>query len=347
MSTDITFDFDPQHQKIFISVAKLAGVHSFLMCGVYEENDSGTKAVKLLCRVGKQFARGNSVCGNFKALFNLLFSSTKSNVYDEGVYWRGETGASESQTITYHAYDITFEQYLEFIYLLQQLEVQSNTDKSRYFYYKPEAMTSEDDKKIRLRLTEKKLPDAKNIKNIEQIKSSVSNISLNNTCRHSAIKLVEHAKGSPVSARVSPHFFNNLTCSSVLHKAALSSEIPFYVLPAPPVAVVNKSAQELLVLKALYKRMEDLLVLAPVASETQVKFKLLKEFYLKTLGLQKECSVIELLGNLQEWKNTHHTELSTLRKTYFWDSLGLVKRECKTMLMINELENQVSSYCAN
>ncbi|KTD56158.1 hypothetical protein Lsai_2288 [Legionella sainthelensi] len=309
--------------KLFISINK-QGVHSFIMLGLYDQN----KAKHVLCRVGK-FGDSDDKDPNCalvtKFLCNALFYKNKARLGDEGVT-RDAKGAT---AITYQAYDITYDQYLEFIGILESLQ----TKKNKFFCYKPVATN---DNTVTLELSNNLIfsPRLKN-----KIKENVNELHIGNTCRHSAIALVEATQHAPVASLVSTSFFIGLPYNTVLDYGKPSEEIPFYVLPAPPVAFSGLGPIKTKIITKLYHRMERMLLLETNSQATEDKFLRLKELYLNIVGPQKKLSLSELLQSIQTWKQDNQSILTALRKKYFWDSF--FTRKSATMSLIEEVERDL------
>lgn len=309
--------------KFFISINK-KGVHSFIMLGIYDQN----RARHLLCRVGK-FGDNDDKEPNYalaiKFLCNALFYKNKAKLGDEGI----TRNAKGSTPITYQAYDITYDQYWEFIQILESLQ----TDKNKFFCYKPMATNGNE---ITLELSTDLIfpPQSKN-----KIKENVNELHVGNTCRHSAIALVEATQHAPVTSMVSSSFFIGLPYSTVLDYGKPSENIPFYVLPAPPITFSELGLTKTKIITKLYQRMERMLLLETNSQSTQDKFLRLKELYLNIVGSQRQLSLSELLQSIQTWKQDNEFILTALRKRYFWDSF--FTRKSATMSLIEEVERDL------
>lgn len=268
---------------------------------------------------------------------NALFFANKGVLMDEGISRKKR----HRSKISYQAYDITYEQYVEFLRVLEA----SQSFYNQFKCYKPHTTTDEE---VTLKFGgEKILPplDVNQINpndiDVNRIKASVSELHVGNTCRHSAIALIEATQHAPVSSLVSSTFFMELPYETELEFGSPSENIPFYVLPQPPIAFfVSNNTKKNLITK-LYERMENMLLLEPCSSSTQKKFLRLKELYLDIVGPSKNFSLDELLTHIQNWKKENKTTLETLRKTYFWDTLPFIKRQSSTMKLITEVEEEL------
>lgn len=313
--------------QFFIALAK-KDAHSFIMLGTYADY----KVQHLLCRVGKIFDlkpaanRTHVMTSVCTSLFQALFSETKAKIEDEGLS-RAKYG---HKSITYHAYALSYKQYLEFVCILESMQNEFN----QFFCYKPFKNTSTT---AVLECTNHRIFKPKPL--AEELFTATHKLSLDNTCRHGAIKLVEEVMHCSVSSAVSSHFFTQLPCQTYLDYGIPSQEVPFYVLPIPPNTYRSLSREKRGVAEKLYSRMEQLLKLKPTAEQTQQKFTCLNELYHQIVEKQAELSLSALLHYVQTWKIQHWTVLSTLRNTYFWDDF--VHRKAATLKLIEEIETDL------
>ncbi|HHQ9289921.1 TPA: hypothetical protein ACU9Q5_003113 [Legionella anisa] len=328
----------------FMSINKKKG-HSFIMLGVYDQN----KARHVLCRVGK-VADNVEVDENgeptypaqLKFLCNALFFASKAFLRDEGVSRKKRGNAP----ITYQAYDISYEQYIEFVRILESLQ-----GHDRYKCYKPNSdLTDEDFAMSRDEVT-LTLTDAKKLSSVDVSKLNTDLIELNvgNTCRHSAIALIEEVQHAPASSLVSSSFLMNLPYETVLEYGHPSENIPFYVLPPPPAAFHESDMTKEKIIIKLYSRMENMLLLETNSQYTQDKFLKLKELYLNIVGPQNDLTLDALLASIHTWKENKDNKnvLNVLRKEYFWDSLIFIKRQSATMNLLAEVEDDLASEIKN
>ncbi|BCA94787.1 hypothetical protein TUM19329_11480 [Legionella antarctica] len=312
--------------KFFIAICK-QGAHSFLMLGVYDQN----QVTHLLCRVGKFFdvpreSKSNKCFTSSRLLFNAFFSSSTAKIIDEQLFrkTKGEV------PISYQAHDLSYQHYLEFIQLLEGLQ----TDDNAYNCYKPVTVQQSE---ITLMLTSDLIFTPRT--DLEDIIADTSEIRLNNTCRHSAIKLVEEARHASVSSLVSSNFVSDLPYQTRLDFGKPTSELPFYVLPPPPIAYPDLSVEQRSVVTKLYTRMEHLLLVDPHSELTKNKFGSLKELYTEITGPQKDLTLAQLLFSIQSWKEENKSTLNVLRKKYFWDYF--FTRVSATTQLVTEIEQDL------
>lgn len=330
--------------EFFIAVAKedaLEQVHSFLLIGVKTKDE-----IHLLSRVGK-------VCedtANCVSVSKALFASEQAKLKDEAII--GYTNLWRD--INYLAYAINYEQYIDYILLLEYLHQKDN---EKLVSYKP---SKEEDTTVTLVHTNKNFAlagDRKVRSEADEIDKHVHNLSIGNTCRHSVLELLKYVLKSEDTSNISNLFFRNLPLHTKLiandgpswlvegkkqQKCFIhpDSKTPFYILPPPPSSVLkDKSPLEGKILTELYKQMETMLKIAPNDEKTKKKFELLKELYNQKIGNKKE-NLDTLVSSIRTWRNTHSKELNTLRETYFFDSFFscFFKRKSATEKMFNRFE---------
>lgn len=318
-------EINPENTKFFISINQ-QGPHTFIMSGIYE----GTRAPHVLCRVGKiadTESLSSDVCLNVLSLFfNICFFSTKAILKDEGVA-RKHINVTD---IRYQAYDITYEQYLELLQLLESVQTTTN----KFICYKPNVRNG---KTVELRLTSELVLNQKS--KHQFLEKSANELSINNNCRHTAIHLVEEVSKTHISPMVSTLFTSKLPYSTRLEFGALPSSIPFYVLPVSPAAFKDINKTQKYILEKLYHRMEQLVTLDPESLQTQKKFLALKSLYNEQLGPQNNLSLKELLVSIQSWKKANKDILNPLRKRYFWDDY--ITRKSATTKLLDEIEQNL------
>ena len=319
----ITINKDTDH--FFLAICK-KDVHSFLMLGLYDQN----QVSHLLCRVGKVFDHDNEEEDDCftanKRLAHFIFSSTNGIINDERTYRnnKGET------PISYQAYDISYQQYKEFIQLLEGLQ----TDRNKFKCYKP---IKEEGSQVSLKLTSDLVFQQR--KEMDDLINNTSQLGLGNTCRHTAIRLAEEVHHAPTSSLVSSSYFRDLPYTTQLDFGVPSADIPFYVLPVSPTAYPSLDENKRGILFKLYSRMEHMLLIDPHSEQTKIKFQSLKDLYNQIAGPQKDLSLDELLFSIQTWKQAHKDNLNVLRVTYFWDSL--ITRQSATSKLITEIEQDL------
>lgn len=324
----MTIVVNKKSDKFFIAICK-KGHHTFLMLGVYDQ----FQVRQVLSRVGKGVTEAaldeiTSFWRWLRSYMSLLGGGISSELVDEGVFREHDS----IQPISYEAYDITYEQYVDYLRVVEELQTFGNT----FECYKP--ITTNDDNVTLELTTEIKLPGNRNV---ERIKDHLSRLNVNDTCRHSAIELVEEIRQAPVSNLVPQNYLKALPRQTELLHGKPSEGIPFYVMPAPPTSFPAMDGHKKAMVVKLYHQLERMLFIEPDSKLTTDKFTRLKELYLELTASEQSMSLQDLLTSITSWKNNNLSLLSTLRKQYFWDHF--FTRQTATMTCIAEIENELSS----
>lgn len=333
---DITFN--KGKDKLFIAICKKGG-HSFVMLGVYDKNN---KVNHVLCRVGKLFApdKRPEESGCFSSigrLWQALFGEAKAKLYDEGVFRE----KFSPTPISYQAYELSYGQYKEFIQLLEGLQTEDN----QFNVFKP---VEENGSDVTLKLTSQPVLEAR--ANIEVLKSNTCTLSIDNNCRHSAIKMIEEATHTPLPSLVSTHYVTDLPYTTQLEYGSPSQDVPFYVLPTPPTAYPELSPHKRKILSELYEHMEHMLLIAPHSIPTQRKFQCLKDYYIEMAGPKKDLSLSDLLLDIQNWREQHQVTINVLRERTIWDeilSFFSIQRKSKTEMLFDKIEDDLQQAPSN
>lgn len=311
--------------RFFISIAK-KGRHSFIMLGLYE----GTLVSRLLCRVGK-LSEGR-LCRRLLICFNSLNSSLRDEGFDRDYF--------DEELINYQAFDICYEQYCQFICLLEGLQTEDN----QFNCFKPIREYEEHEHEIEMQETTH--PAFLRIPVKEQLAKDIAQLSVGNTCRHTAIRLAEEVQRRPLhsfSSLVSRFFFKDMPYTTRLDHGRPWTGIPFYVLPTPPTLHPEQNLEQRTAKKTLehlYWRMEKIALLEPQAQKTQEKFSCLKAMYNELFSEQEPLSIEALLDSIQQWKNKNQETLSAHRRLGFWKFLNPAKTA--TMSLVDAILDDVT-----
>ena len=309
--------------KFFISINK-SGAHSFIMLGIYDQY----KVKHLLSRVGKVAVTDENsasfICvDESKFIAQAIFSTAKASLIDEGI----SRERLFLKKISYQAYDITYAQYLEFLRILEALQ----TPKNKFFSFVPDYEHGD-----QVFLTYRQVDHNVHKPNVDKIKKSVEGLNLGNTCRHTAIELVQEVQHAPISSSISSIFIQDLPCKTQLEYGKPAKSIPFYVLPMTPKTFSHLRGHKQWTLERLYELMERLVLQNQSSPKTQEKFACLKNFYNQLIESEQPVPLEHLLRSIQQWKERNKKALSTLRKTFFWDSF--LDREAATLTAVNKME---------
>ncbi|MDX2346028.1 MAG: hypothetical protein QNK11_04070 [Legionella sp.] len=307
-----------KNDEFFISVAMKKG-HTFLLLGVVKNGQP-----TLLAKIGKVFNSDRKDLSTLEVLglkAKCVFSSLDAKLQEENLSLDGK--------ISYAAFSINYTQYLEFIASLS-LTLRKNQMLAAYQEDKEEsngnitlkryAVVQEDDVSIPQK--------------IKPIIERSHTLSVNNTCRHTAVELIEYVLGiSHLTDNVSRHYFMDLPLTAEFEKGKLKSGQHMHVLPVPP----NKKQ---VVLMKIYTRMENMLKLDPNGEVTITKMEALTKLYEQQAAFLPECNLADALNNIREWKKYNQDLISTFRDKSFFGTCFVTRTA--TSAMADELETQLS-----
>lgn len=314
----MTLTINKRNSRIFVAIAK-QDTHSFLMFGIYKDN----QVDGLLSRVGKVHYSRDTACS---FITNALFTSVPAGLKNEPIF-RSDRGPT-TKPISYQAYDISYRTYLEWIQFLEKMQTESKS----FACYKPSRVTADE---IEMVYTDELLIPAAS--NAATPNESCQQLSIGNTCRHTALELLESVRGVP-NASISSQYNVDLPYQTVLEDRKPSDKIPFYVLPLPPTLFHTLPAVQRTLIEKLYHRMECIPSIAHNNPATIKKFQALKELY-EQLAYESESSLELTLESIKHWKESNKDHLQGLRVTYFFDQW--MTRQSATSRLINEIEQEL------
>ncbi|MBL7480620.1 hypothetical protein [Legionella bononiensis] len=316
--------------EYFVAIGK-QGIHSFMMLGVMKDGSP-----KLLTRVGKQNDVGPD--SQMTKIVESLGDGTLSRLVDEGISRKPDS----VRPMSYQAYSINYDQAKDFMGLISDVEKKQianpnikkgmmdlyNAGTSETTVIHKEAIrsyvpTQEEGDNVTFEW--KKLNEcdfSSTVKNKDKDKDKISegvqHIQVSNTCRTTALNIVEAILG--FTTDISKYFFVSPKYETTLVGGQPNKD-SFYILPPPP--TVNKehfSAQQLDTLNKLYKRLEEIPKLNPDSKETHDKFEALKSTYKDIMG-ENNLSANDLLKKVLEHEKSHSEALYTKREPNFFSRL--------------------------
>lgn len=301
--------------EFFISVAK-KGIHSFMMLGVIDNGSSP----RMLARVGKTNYIDADANNPLIMATKALGDGALAMLADEGVVRR----TNYSENIEYSAYSINYEQAKEFLGLIAQIEKKQKEDagikaailnhtypggnlvgvsegkalkKAAIKAYVPNEIEGSNEVEFQYKALSEcnfSTPDEKKLTPLEK---GANRIQLKNTCRSTALNIVEAILG--FTTNVSKVFFISPDYKSKL-KGGNPDKQSFYILPPPPIVKKGEfSAPQYAMLEKMHKRLENIPKLNPDDPKTRAKFDALKKTYNSVFG-ENTLSATALLVKLNE-----------------------------------------------
>jgi|GEM_PF-4571003 len=309
--------------EFFIVIGK-SGQHSFIALGVMQDN-----APLLLARIGKTNNLSSNIDSNLKMGFKNIFYHTIAKLKGESLTFHGD--------ISYAAYTINIEQYNQFLKLVGKIKKPEDP----FFCYQVSKELASGTLKFKYEpvITTDVELDAK----IAAIAGRTTYINELNTCRHTAIDLLQYTLGTDkISDKISRQYFMDLPCKSSF-KSGISNE-NFYVFPLPPSMYPDKNPIQAKMLTKIFLRMEELIKKDPYGEETVDKFNALKKLYNEQAGLPNG-DITQALVAIKNWKESNKDVISTLRSQSFFGKLFTKQSSTLSLTedLINELEQTKNS----
>jgi len=297
--------------EFFIAIAT-KGVHSFVMLGNMHHGKP-----RILARVGKVAAQSSD--SGCKIITKMVLLQTNAVLQEESIFPGG--------AISYAAYSINFQQYLQFTKAIGVAMGEESIS-----CYQP---LSEEIDSLTLQYRQIARVE-KATEQDEHLIASTHGLSIANTCRHTAIDLIEYAQGNRLSANVSRVFFRNLPVKTTFDYG--EPQDYFYVFPLPPGAY-KVDGQKTAVLIKIYQRMENLLQKDPYGENTIAKFEILKSLYISQAGIAASGSLDDALANIRQWKDENQDVISQLRQQSFFGKIFTT--QSGTQAMATEIEHDL------
>ena len=300
-------DFEcSKESEFFICIAK-QGIHSFMMLGVVKDGSP-----KLLARVGKASDMDPDFSSKMKTGLKAIGQGALARLADEN-YSRNE---GSKAVVNYQAYSINFEQTKQFLGLIAKIDneqhknpkiaegiklVFGETERAKIQCYVPDEKPNED----KVTFKHKKISECEFLTftggNPSELSRGAQQIQASNTCRHTALNMVQAILGFVTD--ISKYFFVSPKHTTTLIAGQINKNT-FYILPPPPTAVEGLSNKQVQILNKLYKRMEEIPKSHRGDPETRAKFDALKATYKEIAG-KNNLNANDLLASitLHEEKN--------------------------------------------
>lgn len=312
--------------------------HSFLLLGVIDENG----IAKTLARIGKRTDIDKD-SENFYMHVKPIFQKTDARVTNEAM------NRKKSESISYQAYNISLEQYKQFLEMIAQIE---DDLKSHYknkgdsvdhkakedldagimcyvpddqpgdkvtFSFKeiagltPEYTKSEEDEWENVVIK----PDL----NVVSLSNETNHLTLSNNCRTFARSIMEQIIG--VGKKISGFFLSDLNYRTKLVNSQPDNQT-FYVLPPLPACSENASDTKVrFILEKLYAKLENIPKMESSSEKTRKKFDAIKSLYKKIAGNFNQPTAEQLLTEIQKHYEDNKNSLQSHRKNGLAQFFGL------------------------
>ncbi|MCE0722537.1 MULTISPECIES: hypothetical protein [Legionella] len=315
--------------EFFITIAK-NGIHSFVMLGVMVDGKP-----ELLAKVGK----GNVIDEDFGISCTHLYGKILGSHSDASLM--DERRNRRDAAISYQAYSITYEHYLEFLAITRDihqnqleyykerkvrnvpLEQLTYPEKGVHYLrrgikcYIPE---EEPSGRITFRhqkvVTFGKASTFSNAQIRQGIIEGAREINASNTCRTTACDILNY------TLQYSPNVPSLFVFGFDYKINLVGGQLPqngFYILPPPPNCFkVNPTQRE--VLNELYQKLLDLPTNHPNLGVTRQKFDKLKHLYQEIAG-EPQLSLNELLTKITDHRTCNYSLFNVRRSRSIFSGL--------------------------
>ena len=263
--------------EFFIAVCTTDSIilHSYITVGVKLKNINNQDEYRLLASIGK-YADPEDLIR--KAIFSKApgFLTNEYVAHGRSVRNENKYKDPEQTEARYSAYAIDYAQYCRFINLLSSIN-------PKIAFYRPNIQNNTDTK-ITLRYGAGQQKDLR--RSMVRTKRNTTYLNLSNTCRNSALDIIDYVAKPVLSDTVSTLFYKDLKLSTTFSRGATNH---LYVLPK---SLDDKQAKNMhpIILNTfarIYIRLDDMIQKSPNSSQTKVKFAKLKELYNHLLTCNK------------------------------------------------------------
>jgi hypothetical protein len=282
----------PKDAELYVAICsiipksffKKLKIHSFIMVGVRHKKSGNP----IFCGVGK-----------------IVFNNKKIILWDELRHWLTKPKEKE---FSYKAFSINLEQYHQFLMLLGECAPLApylgayipchniQTDLLDWSYQKLEK--------------EETQYELSNDPKLEKMKSRTKEMSLSNTCRHTAIELLNIILNpGQKNQDISSLWFKKLPFTGRVREGKMCGSL--FILPSPP-SIDGLSKQQYKALSIMYAQLEQIPKKYKDKADTWRKFKNLKNLYVKAskkIGSHREQEdLTRLLNIINHWETKNHNK---------------------------------------
>ena len=298
--------------EFFVAICKKRE-HSFVIFGVHDKEANKNH---ILCGVGKYFLMGEDASSMMSANcsngLSFLFDEERGELYTEFYSKDGKICNQfrrEEIDISYSAYRISLENYLEFIFLLNHSKRFNSKQTLRgYDLDKSEGPNLEFE--FYKFVTRDKPLSEENAEKLKKIDGSARSVSMGNSCRHTALMLVEMViKEKQISVVIMQWSFQ--TIHVLLHER-IRKELIYFPVPPPRQPAKKEEMPQHRVMVRLYRQLQTLSSKFLDNEVTYEKFYALRALY-DQLDSRKDRSIFEVFEHIHAWDSQNASLIDTKR----------------------------------
>lgn len=306
--------------EFFIAVCTYK-VHSYITLGVKNKEE-----VNVLASIGKKAHQNTSPC-------HFIFGNADASLNTEPFMF----GTKKNNEVSYKAFSISYKHYIEFIAYLKNVarsQRQVNQVKSLHAYL-PE---SNNPSRLLWSYIENFSSNESTLSDEDRAYYSHINV-INNSCRHGAIRLAQHASHrKDLGESASTCFFKSLPLTAIFCGGTVTKATPyFYILPMPPTAFEGIDSKKAGILNQLYKRLDEIVLSEQQNPVTIQKFQKIKQLYID-LTQDDELPLLSVINGIETWERENQALIATHRKSH-WFSF-----QTATQKMFAQLHDDFTSF---
>ena len=278
----------------------------------------------VLVDVGKMIPRRDRHRNPLYSFWLLLMGRLNAEICNEEKLVNGKMDHIP-RLINYMAYEISLENYSEFLALLKNINPQikafiptSESDDCVSFQHQPLETYERNNYNV--------TPASKHLD------FGSHTITVTNNCRHATVDMARsnfpHETNNSLS--LSNWFMKPFPCVTIVKDSQFIE--PLFILPPPP-TTYSLDPEKQQVLRTIYHRLEQVITLKQRSNDTREKFELIKELYIQSAGHQHQ-TIDALVAAIINWSVENKTLVDKHRGMHFFSQTTATRK------MIRQLERQ-------
>lgn len=157
--------------------------------------------------------------------------------------------------------------------------------------------------------------------NIHTLYQKTQYFKLSNTCRDTAVDVLQAVRQTEAPSYVSKSFLKRLPLTTTLSGPNQTPNNYFYILPLPPKRPATTHKEKFLC--RLYQQMQKMILIAPESEKTQTKFHLLKNLYNEKATKNTETPA-EFMQSIRDWHAAHLNDIKGLRRSAAYSHFSMI-----------------------
>ncbi len=282
--------------EFFMSLCQ-DGLHAFVYVGMIDAD----KNVHTLSIVGKVTSKLKGI-NIVRGILGSKVCPHETETYLSDEY--GYRSRKRTHNIRHKSFALSYQQYLQYLSIISPY----NTEDDAYYFYD----ISQDSKNYYLTLCG--LGDKTAERKLEQ--ANPNDFSFSNTCRNTAVELVERTMGQKMVDNLFKLFFIPLPFNAEIRKGTLVAD-RLHIFPSPPPANLKNENKKLYdMMSSLYQCMNNIATHSSTSKEDDYnKFAKLKALYGQLLSQAPEQPLESYIKMIQDWEKENTSVIDKYRNT--------------------------------